>query len=175
MFKRIIILLLLSFMCAGFAFGQMITRAAVVDLPRIYTTFFRESAAVRAFEERSARIRAELAAVENEIQELRTRYSNAMQAGNQAEALRLESQISTRNDYYRQLHQTRTTELNNIRNNLLQSDVFMREVQEGVRFAAESEGYTLVFNLRDTQGLVWYSPSIDITDNVIQRLQRSRN
>jgi len=175
MFKRVVIFLFLNVICAGLVFSQMITRAAVVDLPRIYTTFFRESAAVRAFEERSTRVRTELAAVETEIQGLRTRHADAVQAGNQSEALRLETQINQRQEFYRQLHQTRTAELNQMRNNLLQSDAFMREVNEGIRFAAESEGYTLVFNLRDTQGLVWYSPSIDITDNVIQRLQRTRN
>jgi len=175
MLKRGIIFLLLGVMCMGMAFGQQITRMAVVDLSRIYTTFFRESQAVREFEERSTRVQAELAAIQREIQDLRTRRADAVQAGNQTEALRLETQINQRSEFLRELHQTRTNELNTARSNLLQSDSFMRQVHEGIRFAAESEGYSAVFDFRNTPGLVWNSPSVDITDNVIQRLQRTRN
>jgi outer membrane protein len=35
---------------------------------------------------------------------------------------------------------------------------------------AESEGYSMVLSKTDAKGILWYSPSVDITDKVIQGL-----
>ncbi|MDR3145551.1 MAG: OmpH family outer membrane protein, partial [Treponema sp.] len=57
--------------------AQQLTRFAVVDLPRVYTSFFRDSRAVREFEERSARVQAEIDRMTAEIQSLRSAQLNA--------------------------------------------------------------------------------------------------
>jgi len=175
MFKRVVFLSLFCLTCFGFAFGQQITRIAVVDLPRVYTTFFRESAAVREFEAESAKVQADIERMQREIQELRSRHADAVLANNQAEALRLETQINTRQDFLREFFQTKTAELNAKRARLMQSDSFVNQVQNEVRFIAESQGYSLVIDLKTALGIVWYSPSVDITDLLIQRLQSRRN
>jgi len=178
MFKRAVILLFLGVSCFGFAFSQAttITRIAVVDLPRVYTTFFRESQAVRNFEQKSARIQADIERMTKEVQELRSRHADAVSSGNQAEALRLETQVNQRTAFLREFHQTKMAELNAERNQLMQSDEFISQVQNEIRFIAESGGYSMVIDIKNATGIVWYSPSIDITDSLIQRLQsRPRN
>jgi len=173
MFKKALFLLLLN--ACGMLYGQQITRFAVVDLSRIYMAYFRDSRAVREFEERSARVQADIDRMTREIQEIRSRYADAMSSNNQTEALRLETQINSRTEYLREFYQIRTAELETQRRNLMTSGSFLDQVYDEIRFVAESEGCTLVINLNDNPSIVWYSPSVDITDKVIQRLQtRSR-
>jgi len=168
MLKKTLFFLLLN--VCGLLYGQQLTRFAVVDLSKVYMAFFRDSTAVRQFEERSARVQADIDRMTREIQELRSRYADAMTNNNQSEALRLETQINSRSEYLREFYQTRTAELETQRRNLMRSGSFLDQVYDEMRFIAESEGCTLVINLNDTPGVVWYSPSVDITDKLIQSL-----
>jgi outer membrane protein len=158
-----------------FGQSQQITRFLVVDLPRVYTTFFQESRAVREFQERSTRVQTEVNRLNAEILELRSRHADAVLADNQTEALRLENLINRRSDFLREYYQTKTAELETIRGRLMQSGSFMSQVYDEIRYIAESEGCSLVSNLKDTPGIVWYSQTVDITDRLIQSLRtRSR-
>jgi outer membrane protein len=46
-------------------------------------------------------------------------------------------------------------------------------VMDEIRLIAESEGYSMVLNLKENTGIIWHSPTVDITEKVIQNL-RSR-
>ncbi|MCL2765564.1 MAG: OmpH family outer membrane protein [Treponema sp.] len=175
MLKRIIVFLLLNVTCMALCFGQQITRVAIVDLPRVYTAFFRDSAAVRQFEEESARVQREVDRQTREIQDLRTRHAEAIARDNQSEVLRLEGQINTRSEQLRTYYQTNMTNLERRRANLMQSSAFLNQVQDEIRFVAESEGFSVVFDIKNTPGIVWNSPTIDITDRLIQSLLTRRN
>ena len=175
MLKRTVIFILLNASCL--LYGQQLTRFAVVDLPQVYTAFFRESRAVREFEERSARVQTEIDKMTREIQELRSRHADAVLRDDQSEALRLETQINRRSEFLRDYYQTKTAELDSIRRNLMRSGSFLDQVYDEIRFIAESEGYTMVLNLNDNKGIIWYSPTVDITEKLIQNLltRSSRN
>jgi len=178
MFKRVVIFFVLNVICIGFVFGQssMITRLAVVDLPRVYTTFFQESRAVREFMTRSTNVQNEIDRMQREIQNLRSTQAEAISRDNQAEVIRLETEINRRTENLRAYHQARTAELETARRNLMQSPSFLSQVHNEIRFIAESEGYTMVIDKSNMPGIVWYSPAVDITDRLIQRLQStSRN
>ena len=58
--RRVILFLLISLGMGSIVQAQQLTRFAVVDLPKVYLAFFRESRAVRDFEERSARVKEAL-------------------------------------------------------------------------------------------------------------------
>ena len=176
MLKRIVIFLLLNAACFGFVYSQQLARIAVVDLARVYTEFLPNSTAVRNFETRSATVQREIDRMQREIQTLRSRHADAIQQGNQSETLRLEADINRRTDDLRQYHQTRTAELDRERRNLMQSGSFLNEVNDEIRLVAERGGFTHVFNIGDTPGLIWYHSSFDITENLIEGLRRrSRN
>ena len=150
--------------------AQHLTRFAVVDLSRVYVSFFRESRAVREFEERSARVQSDIDRMTAEIQGLRANQINAEFQGNRALAQRLESEINQRTEQLREYHQLRTAELELHRSRLAQSDTFLEEVYDEIRFIAEREGYSMVLNLRENTGILWFSPTVDITDRLIQNL-----
>jgi outer membrane protein len=168
--KRI---LLLFFVCLGLglkAEAQMLTRFAVVDLPKVYVAFFRESRAVRDFEDRSARVQSEIDRMTSEIQNLKIQQVNAQAQGNQEQALRLETEITRRSDFLKEYYKTKTAELETIKNRLTQSGAFLEQVYDEIRYIAESEGYSMVLNIKENTGILWYSPTVDITDKIIKNL-----
>jgi outer membrane protein len=150
--------------------AQQLTRFAVVDLPRVYVTFFKESRAVRDFEEKSARVQSEIDRMTAEIQTLKTSQINAEFQGNQEQALRLESEINRKSEYLKEYYKLKTAELETQKNRLTQSASFLEQVYDEIRFIAESEGYSMVLNLKESSGILWYSPTVDITDKLIQNL-----
>jgi len=167
MLKKVFIFLLLNMSCL--LYGQQLTRFAVVDLPQVYTAFFRESRAVREFEERSARVQTEVDRRTREITELRARQAEAVLQDNQSEANNLENRIHRMSDALRDYYQTQTAILERQRNQLMQSNSFRSQVYDEIRYIAESEGFTMILNKNDPN-IIWYSTTIDITDKLIQNL-----
>lgn len=150
--------------------AQQLTRFAVVDLTRVYLAFFSESRAVRDLEERAARVQAEIDRMTREIQNLRVDLVNEQAQGNHDRALRLEAEINRRTDFLRDYYRVQTEALQAQRDRLSRSGGFQDQVLDEIRFIAESEGFSMVLNLRDNTGILWFSPTVDITDRVIQSL-----
>jgi len=171
MIKRVILFLSLNLFCLACVFSQQITRFAIVDLPKVYTAFFRESKAVKEFEEKSAKVQAEIDKLTRDIQNLRSRYADAMVAKNDNEALRLENLIYKQSEFLKEYYQIKTAELDEQRNKLMQSDSFVAQVYDEIRYIAESEGYTMVLNMKNNPSIIWYSQTIDITNKLITNLQ----
>ena len=174
--KKFILTFILIISGLGFtASGQQLTRFAVVDLPRVYVSFFRESQAVRDFEQRSARVQSDIDRMTAEIQTLKNQQITAEFQGNQQLALNLESEINRKTEYLRDYYKLKTEELEAQKNRLAQSNSFLEQVYDEIRFIAESEGYSMVLNLKENTGILWYSPTVDITDKLIQNLmEKSR-
>ena len=174
--KKMFLLSFIFFSLSWAAGAQSLTltRFAVVDLSRVYTAFFSESQAVREFEERSARIQAEIDRMTTEIQNLRVNLINAQSQGNYEQILRLETEISRRSDFLREYYRTNMEDLERQKSQLTQSGNFLREINDEIRYIAENEGYTMVLNLTGNTGILWYSPTVDITNTLISRL-RSRS
>jgi outer membrane protein len=168
--KRTIIVIFLTVMLGFSLEAQQLTRFAVVDLGRVYMAFFRDSRAVREFEERSARVQADIDRMTAEIQSLRSSQLDAEAKGDEARALRLESQIYQKSEYLKEYYQLKTAELNYQKAKLSQSGTFLDQVYSEIRYIAESEGYSMVLNLKENTGILWYSPTVDITDKLIQNL-----
>ena len=169
MVKKIIFLLLLNVSCL--LYSQQLTRFAVVDLPKVYTEFFRESRTVRDFEERSSRVQNEVDKRTREIQELKAKQSEAVLRGDQTEANRLETQVYRMSEALRDYYQTQTNILEDQRRRLTQSNSFLTQVYDEIRYIAESEGFSMVLNLSDNKGIIWYSATVDITERLIQSLR----
>ena len=169
--KKLLPLFLICFGINFAAEAQQLTRFAVVDLPKIYLSFFRESREVRDFEDQSARVQAEIDRMTAEIQSLRVSQVNARAQGNNEQVLRLETEINRRTDYLRDYYRTMTEELERIKGRLTQSEAFLAQVRDEIRYVAESEGYSMVLNQRENTGILWYSPTVDITDKIILNLR----
>ncbi|MDR1867425.1 MAG: OmpH family outer membrane protein [Treponema sp.] len=167
------VLSLTVLMSAFNAGAQQLTRFAVVDLPRVYVSFFRDSRAVREFEERSSRVQAEIDRMTKEIQDLKNTQLNAELRGDREQALKTESEVNRRSDFLKEYYRVNTAELEAEKSKLTQSGTFLEQVYQEIKNIAESEGYTMVFNVKENAGIVWYSPAVDITDKLITRLRAS--
>ena len=170
--KKIIITVGLFYIGLCGAYAQQLTRFAVVDLPRVYLSFFRESRAVREWDEKSARVQSDFDKMTAEIQTLKSSQITAEFQGNRQLALRLESDINQKTEYLKEYYQLKTAELEMEKNRLTQSNSFLGQVYDEIRYIAESEGYSMVLNLKENTGILWYSPTVDITDRLIQNLLR---
>jgi len=168
--KRIFFVIVLSVAACSALFAQQLTRFAVIDLPKVYSAFFRDSRAVREFEERSRRVQNEIDRMTKEIQDLKSRQADAVLQGNQEQAVRMENEIYRKSEFLKEYYTLKTAELEEQRKKLSQSSSFLSQVYDEVRYIAESEGYSMVINLKENAGILWYSPSVDITDRVIQNL-----
>jgi outer membrane protein len=153
--------------CLG---AQQLTRFAVVDLPKVHSAYFRDSRAVRDWEERSRRVQTEIDRMAKEIQDLKSKQADALMQGNQDQSARLENEIYRKSEALKNYYSLKTAELEDQRNKLARSDPYYKEVHDQIRYIAESEGYSMVLNLKDISGILWFSPSVDITDKVIQNL-----
>jgi outer membrane protein len=171
MLKRTIVIFFLSVLCLSYAYSQQITRMAVVDLPRVYTEFFTESKAVRDFQQRTTRVQTDIDKMNKEIQDLKNKHADAILKDDSSEMLKLEGQINTRTENLRVFYQTRMAELDKMRQGLMQSNTFINQVHDEIRYIAESKGYTAVFDIKNTPGIIWFSPSVDITNDLIQSLK----
>jgi outer membrane protein len=130
---------LLFLLFLGFSLeAQQLTRFAVVDLPKVYTAFFRDSRVVREFEERSARVQAEIDRMTAEIQRLRGTLVDAEAQGDEERALRLQNDIYKKSEFLREYYQVKTAELEDQKKRLSQSGSFMEQVYDEIRFIAES-------------------------------------
>jgi len=161
------VLFLAACLLANSLYSQQLTRFAVIDLPKVYAAFFRESRPVRELEERSASVQSEIDKMTREIQELRSRRIDLVNRGDQTGALRLENEIYSKQEFLKEYYTVKTAELEDQRRKLAQSDSFLEQVHGEIRSIAESEGYTMVLPIKDA---IWYSPTVDITDKVIQNL-----
>jgi outer membrane protein len=170
-FSGLFLCSLFSLSGGTFLEAQQLTRFAVVDLPKVYVAFFRESRAVREFEERSARVQSEIDRMTAEIQTLKSRQADAALKGEEDQALRMESEIYRKSEFLREYYRLKTAELEDQKKKLTQSGSFREQVFNEIRYIAESEGYSMVLNLKDNSSILWYSPTVDITDKIIQNLQ----
>ena len=72
------------FLAAQGIFAQQITRFAVIDTARIYTTFYRDSRNVRDFESKRLRYQREIQRLSDEIKDLRQQKVDAEALGETA-------------------------------------------------------------------------------------------
>ena len=168
--KKAVWVMLIICCCTAALSAQHLTRFAVVDLNKVYAAFFRDSRIVRDWEERSARVQQEIDRMNREILETRSKHADAVAEGDQVLALRLEREINSKSEFLREYFNVKTAELEDQRRRLAQSGSFLEQVHGEIRFIAESEGYSMVLNLKESAGILWFSPTVDITDKVIQNL-----
>jgi outer membrane protein len=151
--------------------AQQITRFAVVDLAKIYTTFQSDSRPIRALEEASARVQAEVDKRTAELQALVGRKAEAELEGNDSAAASLAQEITKKTDALKVYYETETRKLEEQKGKLSVQNDFAADVYRQIKIVAESEGYSMVLNIRDNKGILWYSQAIDITDKVINSLK----
>ena len=144
--------------CLVFSFlnaqQKQITRFAVVDTQRIYNTFKQDSKSVRDYEEKKQKYKNDIQVLANEIIELKKKKVECQKKGDLVEASYLGEEITAKTSF-------------------LTDDKFYASIYEVITKIAVTNGYSMVLSLQDGGAILWYSPTVDITQDVITELRKN--
>ncbi|MDR2181287.1 MAG: OmpH family outer membrane protein [Treponema sp.] len=170
--KRVLLFIALSAAVSFFLPAQQqITKFAIVDMAKVYTTFFNESRAVQDFNQKSARVQAEINRLNEELIDLKAKLAEAQKNGNRDQVRSLESQVNQKTRIIQEYYQSTYAELELERKRLAQSDSFKTQMESAIKSLAESEGISMVLSKQEIAGILWYSPSVDLTNKLIAVLR----
>ncbi|MDR1307069.1 MAG: OmpH family outer membrane protein [Treponema sp.] len=171
--KRIVVVLLLS---AGILpvlnAQQTITRFAVVDMSRVMAAL---GSSDRSFTEKSAAVQAEIDRRNAELQDLKAQLEAARAENKRSQIRKLEGEIKTKTRDAQDYIRTSFAELEKEKEKTgtLSDDVLGR-LNNALRVVAGSEGYSMILSRQEGSGILWYSPSVDITNKVLQYLRTGK-
>jgi outer membrane protein len=171
--KQIGYLVLLVISISALA-AQQITRFAVVDTAQVYNTFFRDSTAVRNYEAKKLEFQNEITRLTEELRTLQLNKVNLEKSGDMTAVIKLETEISRRAGFLTEYTKAKNFELDTLKKRLNSDDDFYIAFYDALGRIAESDGYSLVLSLQDANAVLWYSPTVNITEKVIARLRPSQ-
>ncbi len=164
------IMVALVALCGSGAFAQQITKFGVVDTAKVYNAYFRNSAPVRNYEKKKAEFQQEINKYTDEIQKLQTKKIDYEQAGNENMALKTQAEITKKSDFLIEYTNAKNVELESMQKTLQGSDAFYNKLYDTLSKIAESGGYSMILSLQQANSILWYSNSVDITEQVIVEL-----
>ena len=169
--NKLLIALAVIFLTASFELSaQQITKFGVVDTAKVYSAYFRNSAPIRNYEKKKAEFQEEINKRTEELKSLQQKKLEYEKNGNDSQALRVEAEITKKTDYLTEYTNAKNVELESMQKSLESSDEFYKKLYNTLGQIAESGGYSMILSLQASNSILWYSNSVDITDQVIQKL-----
>jgi len=165
--KLLISVVLLSL--GGLLFSQQITRMAVVDYSRLLSVYYQDSRKIKEVNDFENEIIDELASIADDITALEEKKIDAQKAGDSSAVLSYDEMIDQKKKYQQDYLRIKKTQLNNMKEKYASSLSMTTEIYDAISFVAQSQGYSFVMKKSDPD-LVWWSPDVDITDAVLNRL-----
>ena len=152
------------------ASAQQITKFGVVDTAKVYNAYFRNSAPVRNYEKKKAEFQAEINKRTEEIRVLQGKKVEYEKSGNDAMALKTQSEITKKTDFLTEYTNAKNVELESMQKSLQSSDSFYKKLYETLSKIAEGGGYSMILSLQQANAILWDSNSVDVTEQVIAEL-----
>ena len=168
-FKVFISLAVLALTAAP-AFSQQITKFGVVDTAKVYQAYFTNSAPIRSYEKKKAEFQEEINKQVEAIKKLQQKKLDYENSGNEAAALKTEAEITKKTDYLTEYTNAKNFELESMQKTLRNSDEFYKKLYNTLAKIAESGSYSMILSLQESNAILWYSSSVDITNQVIAEL-----
>lgn len=168
--KKPILILIALVLCSLSVSAQQITKFAVVDTARIYAAFYRDSRNVRDYEAKKTQYQGEIKRMSDDIKKLRQDKVDADTLGDQVKAARLESEITTKTSFLVEYSRVKNAELDTLKKKLITDDAFYSSLYEQIQKLAESDGYSMVLSLQEDNSIIWYSPTVDLTEKVLRAM-----
>ncbi len=166
--RRTIIAIMFLTALAGTVSAQQLTTVAIIDAQYVYDMFVKESSTTGSVEALRNTYQAEIELTRDEISELHALRRQAISERRESDVEAIEEQILSAQNRIDDLIDERNDAITARRQILLPQN-FIPELQRAIVFVAESEGYTVVLRAED-ESLQWWSPAVDISDSVVDRL-----
>ena len=169
-YLKVLITLCILAGCSMPAFTQQITKFGVVDTAKVYNAYFRNSAPVRNYEKKKAEFQEEINKQVEAIKKLQQKKLDYENSGNEAAALKTDAEITKKTDYLTEYTNAKNVELESMQKTLQNSDEFYKKLYNTLAKIAESGSYSMILSLQESNAILWYSSSVDITNQVITEL-----
>ncbi len=170
LFNKVILSVAIMFLASSFGFSQQITKFGVVDTSRVYQAYFRNSAPVRSYETKKADFQNEINKRTEALRSLQSKKIEYERAGDTSNAEKTEAKIKKDTQYLQEYTAAKNMELEQLKKSLQNSDEFYQKLYATLGKIAESGGYSMILSLQQSNSILWYSSSVDITDDVIKSL-----
>lgn len=152
------------------AFSQQITKFGVVDTDKIYKAYFRDTSAVRKYNSKREEFQKEIDRLTDELKEIQRNKQMFIKAGDKDMVNKLNAEISKKSKYLTEYANAKQNELKTMEMALENDDEFYKKLQKTLAKVAESGGYSMVLSLQDNDAILWFSSSVDITNDVMKEL-----
>jgi len=151
--------------------AQQLTTVAVVDITRVYTSFFKESESVRNLENYFESTQNELKKLQDDYQKVRETYLAALKDQDTQLAEKIRTDLEAKRVYINEYKQYSQKKINDMKESLQQTDVFYQKLYEAIKYVAEAGGYSIILDMEDPY-LKFYTSDVDVTDAVLDRLKK---
>jgi len=172
--KRIVMAAVASLALGAAAFGQQITRVAVIDIQKVYMTYYKDSQAVRVLEESKLAVAEEIRRLGDELKDLQKRRLDMLSTADGPTLKAFDEQLYRKAQFLSDYVKVKQAELEAKAQDLARGDAFVQTLYRTVQTISEAEGFSLVISTKDVtsvgSSVLWFSPMIDITDKVIQAM-----
>lgn len=168
--RKTALLVVLFLLFSHTVFAAKLTMVAVVDLTRIVSDYFQESAAWREIDQLIQKTEETLQEKKEEINSLEQRKMTAIENNNQRLSLQLDEEIRKKQDYMKEYNRIMTERIESKKSNLTTSSDFSRDIIKAVEYIAETEGFSIVIRKTDPN-ILYYNYEVDITDKVLEYLR----
>jgi outer membrane protein len=171
--RRLLAVLALAALAQA-GFSQQITRIAVVDVSKVISAYSKDSQGVKEFELRKSQIQTDIDKMQADIMKLMAQRADANKVGDKAQSLKLGDDIDKKRKTLVDFVADRQAELDDMARKLAATDAFSQDLYKKIQSYAETNGFSIVLNLKSSDAVmnavIWYSPMIDITADIIQEL-----
>ena len=164
----LIALFVLSFAAAGFA--QQL-KVGVVNSQNAFNTSLEGKKAQAQLQDKDNKIKADLAKLDNEIKQLQTKLSTQQMTLTNEAAVQIQSDIDKKTTSRKRMEEDATRDMQQIQYALIQR--IRGEMVGIIEAIAKEKGYDLVLDL-GASGIVFFNPTIDITEEVIKRYDATK-
>ena len=161
---------ILVLMFGSSVFAQQITKFGVVDTAKVYNAYFRNSAPVRNYDRKKSEFQQEINKYTDELQKLQSKKVEYEKNGNDALVLKIDAEITKKKDFLIEYTNAKNAELESMQKTLQGSDAFYNKLYDTLSKVAEAGGYSMILSLQQSNSILWYSNSVDVTEQVIAEL-----
>lgn len=170
--KKTVFFVAAFIVCASAFAQQKITNFGVVDTERIYASFSRNSTKMKNYEKMQADVQTELDKRTEEIRSIQAKIQEAQELELKDDVKKYQNELRTKAATLKTYKDSKEKELAGLKQSLSQNDEFYKKLNATIRRIAENEGLSMIINVDKNQFVLWYSPSVDITDKVIDALSK---
>ena len=161
---------ILVLMFGSSVFAQQITKFGVVDTAKVYNAYFRNSAPVRNYDRKKSEFQQEINKYTDELQKLQSKKVEYEKNGNDALVLKTDAEITKKKDFLIEYTNAKNAELESMQRTFFFLDAFYNKLYDTLYKVAEAGGYSMILSLQQSNSILWYSNSVDVTEQVIAEL-----